>query len=58
MDSFKVLGVRSEKDTLSGRSYTLVDISYTLNTQAGFLVDRRGVASVTSVGPFLQASDP
>ena len=28
--------------------------SYALNTQAGFLVDRKGVASITSVGPNIQ----
>jgi hypothetical protein len=55
VESFKILAVRSQTDRITGQTYSLADISYTLNTQAGFLVDRKGVASITSVGPSIQA---
>merc|ERR1719424_1241670 len=35
--------------------YVLCDFRYTLITGAGFEVERRGVASVTSVGPAIEA---
>lgn len=28
--------------------------SYLLNTQAGFVIERKGVASITSVGPSIE----
>jgi len=34
----------------NGQDYMIVDFKYTLLTGAGFEVDRKGVASVTSVG--------
>ena len=54
VDSFKVLSARTQVDPVTQREYLLVDISYSLNTQAGFVIDRRGVVSVTSVGSFNQ----
>jgi len=42
-------------DYLKGQSYMLVDFKYQLLTGAGFEVDRKGVASVTSEGTSVQA---
>jgi len=39
---------------LNGQKYVIVDFSYTLLTGAGFEVDRKGVASVTSEGNGVQ----
>lgn len=41
-------------DLATGQQYLLVDISYQLNTEAGFLIGRKGVVSLTSVGPQVQ----
>lgn len=38
----------------SGKDYVLCDFKYDLLTGAGFEVERRGVASVTSVGPAVE----
>ncbi|CAB9497838.1 expressed unknown protein [Seminavis robusta] len=46
--SFKV--IKTEPTERDGQQYTLVDFKYELLTGAGFTVDRRGVASVTSQG--------
>lgn len=50
-ESFKVNkitpGPPSQK---GGQSYLLVDFSYKINTEAGFLISRKGVASVTGLG--------
>lgn len=43
VDEEKVKGVDSQK-------YVLVDFSYQLNTEAGFLISRRGILSLTAVG--------
>jgi hypothetical protein len=37
-----------------GKEYVIVDFQYTLLTGAGFEVDRRGVASITSEGPAIE----
>jgi hypothetical protein len=39
---------------LQGQSYVLADFKYQLLTGAGFEVDRRGVASITSEGPAVE----
>jgi hypothetical protein len=46
--SFKV--IKTEPVERDGQKYVLVDFKYELLTGAGFTVDRRGVASVTSQG--------
>lgn len=46
--SFKV--IKTEPVTQGNQQYVLVDFKYELLTGAGFQVDRRGVASVTSQG--------
>ena len=46
--SFKV--IKTEPVERDGQQYVLVDFKYELLTGAGFTVDRRGVASVTSQG--------
>jgi hypothetical protein len=43
------------------QEYLTAEIAYTINTEAGFLIGRKGVVSLTSVGPFIQgqrAFDP
>lgn len=49
---FKILKV--EPVTADGANYVLVDFKYTLLTGAGFEVERKGVASVTSAGDGVQ----
>lgn len=49
---FKI--IKAEPVTTDGEKYMLVDFKYTLLTGAGFEVERRGVASVTSVGSGVQ----
>ncbi len=39
---------------VDGQPYYLADIVYTINTEAGFLIGRKGVASLTTVGPYIQ----
>jgi len=46
--SFKV--IKTEPVERDGQQYVLVDFKYELLTGAGFIVERRGVASVTSQG--------
>ena len=46
--SFKV--IKTEPTSIGSQQYMLVDFKYELLTGAGFTVDRRGVASVTSQG--------
>jgi len=40
--------------TVDGQSYVLADFQYTLLTQAGFEIARKGVGSITSVGDGVQ----
>lgn len=49
---FKIL--KAEPVTLDGANYVWVDFKYTLLTGAGFEVERKGVASVTSAGEGVQ----
>jgi hypothetical protein len=54
MQNFKILKV--EPVTYEGtEKYSVVDFKYQLLTGAGFEVDRRGVASLTSQGPAVEA---
>ena len=48
--NFKVTNIVSQKGEYRDQDYMLVDFKYELLTGAGFEVDRRGVASVTSEG--------
>jgi len=54
--NFKVMKTSSQNDNpdYAGRKYVLCDFKYDLLTGAGFEVERRGVASVTSEGPALE----
>lgn len=54
VDSFQISGLRTLVDKASDTTYYIADIKYLLNTQAGFVIERQGVASVTSVGPALE----
>ena len=49
---FKV--IKAVPTEIDGQQYVLVDFKYELLTGAGFTVDRRGVASVTSQGKAVQ----
>ena len=40
---------------VDGQEYVYVDFTYDLNTEAGFLISRRGVMSITSLGEALQS---
>lgn len=48
--NFKVTSMTPQKGEYRDQEYMLVDFKYDLLTGAGFEVDRRGVASVTSEG--------
>jgi hypothetical protein len=48
--NFKVTNIAPQKGEYRDQDYMLVDFKYELLTGAGFEVDRRGVASVTSEG--------
>mmetsp|Transcript_37373 Transcript_37373/g.81827 ORF Transcript_37373/g.81827 Transcript_37373/m.81827 type:complete len:290 (+) Transcript_37373:134-1003(+) len=47
---FKVIKTETTRGEYKDQEYVIVDFKYTLLTGAGFEVQRRGVASVTSVG--------
>jgi len=49
---FKI--IKAEPVTTDGNKYVLVDFKYTLLTGAGFEVERKGVASITSQGDGVQ----
>ena len=55
LESFKVVKVAAGAKGIDGREYVLADIAYSLNTEAGFLIGRKGVVSLTSVGSQVQA---
>jgi hypothetical protein len=48
--NFKVTNISPQKGEYRDQEYMLVDFQYDLLTGAGFEVDRRGVASITSEG--------
>lgn len=51
-EAFKVNKITPGPPAQKGeQSYFLVDFSYKINTEAGFLISRKGVASITSLGP-------
>jgi hypothetical protein len=50
--SFKVLKVTPQTGPeYNGQEYAIVDFKYELLTGAGFEVERRGIAAITSQGP-------
>lgn len=51
---FKITKVVPSEGEVKGQKYALIDYKYTLLTGAGFEVERKGVASVTSVGDGVQ----
>jgi len=53
-ESFKVNSISQGQAGVNGQSYILVDFQYKINTEAGFLVSRRGQASFTNVGTDIQ----
>jgi len=53
VEDFKVGSVRQGSSGADGTKYILADISYKLNTEAGFLISRQGVVSLTSVRSFI-----
>lgn len=55
LQSFKILAVKEGAKGADGQPYVICDFSYELNTEAGFLIGRRGTVSMTSVGPNIQA---
>lgn len=52
-ENFKV--TKLDSFTKDGQTYMLADFKYSLLTGAGFVVDRKGVASVTSEGAAVEA---
>jgi len=48
--NFKITNVEEGQSGFGGQKYMIVDFKYELLTGAGFEVDRRGVASITSQG--------
>jgi len=54
LESFVVGPPRLGPKGVDGLQYVLADINYQLNTEAGFLIGRRGVVSMCSVGPQIQ----
>ena len=54
--NFKVIKVVPQTGPeYNGQEYVIVDFKYQLLTGAGFEVDRRGVAAITSQGPAIEA---
>ena len=52
-ENFKV--TKLDSMTVDGQTYMLADFKYSLLTGAGFVVDRKGVASLTSEGAAVEA---
>jgi len=55
LESFKILKVESVGKGIKGEEYFRTYYSYSLNTEAGFLINRKGIATFTNVGPNIQA---
>jgi len=53
-EGFRVNKIEAGSPGLNGQTYVVVDFEYKINTEAGFLVSRKGVAAFTSVGPDVQ----
>eukprot|EP00596_Hydrurales_sp_CCMP1899_P001037 CAMPEP_0119037702 /NCGR_PEP_ID=MMETSP1177-20130426/6196_1 /TAXON_ID=2985 /ORGANISM="Ochromonas sp, Strain CCMP1899" /LENGTH=292 /DNA_ID=CAMNT_0006999321 /DNA_START=148 /DNA_END=1026 /DNA_ORIENTATION=- len=54
VETFKIVSVKQGNKGVDGQEYITAEINYTINTEAGFLIGRKGIASLTSVGPFIQ----
>jgi hypothetical protein len=53
--NFKITNIEPKKGEYNNQEYVIVDFNYELLTGAGFIVDRSGVASVTSQGNAVEA---
>lgn len=51
VDSLKILSVTAGRDGFDGQKYVIADFGYQLNTQAGFVIDRRAVLALTALSP-------
>ena len=54
LESFKTLKIESVGKGVKGEEYFRVYFSYALNTEAGFLINRKGIATFTNIGPNIQ----
>ena len=54
-EAFKINQIKPGVVGVDGQNYFIVDFEYKINTEAGFLISRKGVASLTSVGSDIQA---
>ena len=54
-EEFKVTNIRNGAKGVDGQEYIIADLFYKLNTEAGFLITRKGYVALTSVGPFVQS---
>jgi hypothetical protein len=55
LDNVVVQATSPGASGVDGQPYVYVDFSYDLNTEAGFLISRRGVMSITSLGEAMQS---
>jgi hypothetical protein len=53
--NFKITNIEPKKGEYNNQEYVIVDSNYELLTGAGFVVDRSGVAFVTSQGNNVEA---
>ena len=51
-DNFKITNIKP--GPVGDQQYITADYTYDLNTEAGFIIGRKGVASLTSVGGDIQ----
>lgn len=54
LNNFKLRQIDNFASMKCMQEYLTAEIAYTINTEAGFLIGRKGVVSLTSVGPFIQ----
>eukprot|EP01038_Epipyxis_sp_PR26KG_P012635 gene12635-16942_t len=50
VDNLRIYNISPGPVGLNGQQYVIVDFTYSLNTEAGFIINRNAVASITSVG--------
>lgn len=55
VESFKIYSILPGAAGSDGQKYFISKFGYELNTEAGFLVARKGVVSMTNVGPNVQS---
>jgi hypothetical protein len=54
LEDTKVLKVEDGVKDLKGEQYITVNFVYSLNTEAGFLINRQGIASMTQLGNYAE----